>query len=48
MRHDPQDRGGEYRSVLGLPGGESSPLFDYVKQAASRAPAAWDLLGTRR
>ena len=21
MRHDPQDRGGEYRSVLGLPGG---------------------------
>lgn len=26
-RRDPQDRGGEYRSVVGLPGGMSSPLL---------------------
>ena len=47
MRHDPQDRGGEYRSVLGLPGGESSPLFDIVKQAALESPGGMKLYSGR-
>jgi peptide methionine sulfoxide reductase MsrA len=38
IRHDPQDRGGEYRSVLGLPGGEASPLFASIKQVAAQSP----------
>lgn len=37
-RHDPQDRGGEYRSVLGLPGGESSPFYEVIAKAASESP----------
>lgn len=43
FRHDPQDRGGEYRSVLGLPGGVNSPLFDVVKQAAQESPGGMKL-----
>jgi peptide methionine sulfoxide reductase MsrA len=43
MRHDPQDRGGEYRSVLGLPGGVDSPLFETVKQAALDSPGGMKL-----
>ena len=38
IRHDPQDRGGEYRSVLGLPGGEASPYFDVIREAAAASP----------
>ena len=38
IRHDPQDRGGEYRSVLGLPGGQSSPYFEAIQQAAAASP----------
>jgi len=34
-RTDKGDRGPEYRSLLGLPGGESSPLFEQVKEAAT-------------
>ena len=37
-RHDPQDRGGEYRSVLGLPGGQDSPYYEVIRQAASQSP----------
>jgi len=37
-RHDPQDRGGEYRSVLGLPGGSDSPYFGIIKEAAAKSP----------
>jgi len=32
-RADPQDRGGEYRSAIGLPGGVESPLFKQVQEA---------------
>lgn len=46
-RHDPQDRGGEYRSVLGLPGGENSPLFDVVKQAAVESEGGMKLYSGR-
>ena len=46
-RHDPQDRGGEYRSVLGLPGGEDSPLFEVVKQAARDSPGGMKLFSGR-
>jgi peptide methionine sulfoxide reductase MsrA len=38
FRHDPQDRGGEYRSVLGLPGGVNSPLYAVVEAAAAKSP----------
>jgi len=38
LRHDPQDRGGEYRSVLGLPGGEASPLYAVIAAAAKPTP----------
>jgi hypothetical protein len=38
MRHDPQDRGGEYRSVLGLPGGQASPLYAAIAAAAAGTP----------
>lgn len=34
IRADPQDRGGEYRSALGLPGGMASPLAQYFAAAA--------------
>jgi len=37
-RHDPQDRGGEYRSLLGLPGGMDSPLFPVIRSAAAESP----------
>lgn len=37
-RHDPQDRGGEYRSVLGLPGGMKSPHFKTVEAAVADSP----------
>lgn len=33
-RVDPQDRGGEYRSLLGLPGGISHPSYAAVEDAA--------------
>lgn len=34
-RADPMDKGGEYRSLLGLPGGKNHPLFDKVEAAAA-------------
>jgi len=37
-RHDPQDRGPEYRSVLGLPGGSKSELFPTIEAAAKGSP----------
>lgn len=33
-RRDVQDMGGEYRSLIGLPGGMSSPLLNELKQKA--------------
>ena len=33
-RADPMDKGGEYRSLLGLPGGRNHPMFDTVESAA--------------
>ena len=33
-RPDKGDLGGEYRSLVGLPGGMSGPYFDAVKKAA--------------
>jgi len=33
-RADPQDKGPEYRSLLGLPGGVHSPLFPKIQEAA--------------
>lgn len=36
-RVDPQDRGGEYRSLIGLPGGTLHPLYPAIEQAASNA-----------
>lgn len=33
FRKDPQDRGPEYRSAIGLPGGMEGPLFEQVKVA---------------
>ena len=42
-RHDPLDRGGKYRSVLGLPGGEESPLFEVVRKAAAESPGGMQL-----
>jgi len=38
VRHDPQDRGGEYRSVLGLPGGTASPHYAKFLAAAEGSP----------
>mmetsp|Transcript_52859 Transcript_52859/g.123695 ORF Transcript_52859/g.123695 Transcript_52859/m.123695 type:complete len:307 (+) Transcript_52859:57-977(+) len=32
-RADPQDRGGEYRSAIGLPGGVDSPLYQQIEAA---------------
>ena len=34
-RVDPMDRGGEYRSLLGLPGGSSHPSYQAVEVAAN-------------
>jgi peptide methionine sulfoxide reductase MsrA len=34
-RVDPMDKGGEYRSLLGLPGGTSHPAYPLVEKAAS-------------
>jgi len=47
FRHDPQDQGGEYRSVIGLPGGSDSPLFDVIKQAALESPGGMKLYAGR-
>lgn len=47
FRHDPQDRGGEYRSVVGLPGGEASPLFEAVQKAAAESPGGMKLFRGR-
>lgn len=33
-RVDPMDRGGEYRSLLGLPGGINHPMYKEVEAAA--------------
>jgi len=38
IRHDPQDRGGEYRSLVGLPGGTASPLYASMQRAAAGTP----------
>ena len=32
-RNDPGDRGGEYRSVIGIPGGAKGPLFSRIEEA---------------
>ena len=34
-RADPMDKGGEYRSLLGLPGGRNHPMFDKVEAVAA-------------
>mmetsp|Transcript_7430 Transcript_7430/g.10087 ORF Transcript_7430/g.10087 Transcript_7430/m.10087 type:complete len:266 (-) Transcript_7430:179-976(-) len=34
-RVDPMDRGGEYRSLLGLPGGDKHPMYPEVEAAAT-------------
>lgn len=36
-RVDPQDRGGEYRSLIGLPGGTGHPVYPKVQAAAAAA-----------
>lgn len=33
-RVDPMDRGGEYRSLIGLPGGDTNPMYPEVEKAA--------------
>ena len=33
-RVDPMDKGGEYRSLLGLPGGMTNPMYKQVEEAA--------------
>lgn len=33
-RADPMDKGGEYRSLLGLPGGTKHPQYQFVEEAA--------------
>ena len=38
IRHDPQDKGGEYRSAIGLPGGTASPMYESIAEAASASP----------
>jgi len=38
FRHDPQDRGGEYRSVLGLPGGTAGAMYAMAAKAAAESP----------
>jgi len=39
-RPDKGDRGPEYRSLLGLPGGKDSPLYAQVAEALKRSPLA--------
>jgi peptide methionine sulfoxide reductase MsrA len=51
MRRDPQDMGGEYRSVVGLPGGMHSPLLPQLQKMGSATLVAGsgnegDTLGT--
>ena len=46
-RHDPQDRGGEYRSVLGLPGGVDSPLYPAIEAAAAKSEGGMKLFKGR-
>jgi hypothetical protein len=36
-RVDPQDRGGEYRSLIGLPGGTKHTSYPLVEEAAEKA-----------
>lgn len=36
-RVDPQDRGGEYRSLIGLPSGDKNPLYEGILAAAQKA-----------
>jgi len=36
-RVDPQDKGGEYRSLIGLPKGTDNPLYEGIAKAAQRA-----------
>lgn len=47
IRHDPQDRGGEYRSVIGLEGGQNSPNFDIIREAALNSPGGMKLYAGR-
>lgn len=37
VRRDTQDAGGEYRSVIGLPGGMSSPMLEQLRAGAGAA-----------
>ena len=37
-RNDPGDRGGEYRSVIGIPGGAKGPLFSRIEEANAGKP----------
>ena len=46
-RHDPQDQGGEYRSILGLPGGTQSPYYEMVEKAAAESPGGMKLTSGR-
>lgn len=36
-RVDPGDRGSEYRSIMGLPGGTQHPVYPGIEQVASKA-----------
>jgi hypothetical protein len=36
-RVDPQNRGGEYRSLIGLPGGTAHPVYPAVEATAAKA-----------
>lgn len=36
-RVDPMDRGGEYRSLIGLPGGIDHPSYPLVQEAGKKA-----------
>ena len=36
-RVDPMDKGGEYRSLIGLPGGTNHPLYPSIVQVAADA-----------
>ncbi|CAE8682687.1 unnamed protein product, partial [Polarella glacialis] len=39
-RQDVADAGGEYRSLVGLPGGSKSPFYAQLQQAAGSPPRA--------
>lgn len=47
IRHDPGDQGGEYRSVIGLPGGVNSVLFPAIQKAADQSPGGLKLVSGR-